>query len=326
MKLNSFTQLAKIIVAFPMAIGSLTAAAAAYPDKPVKIVVPAGPGSNPDLIARIYAQKLGELYNQSFYVENKAGAGGSIGLSYAAKLAPDGYSLVIGALGNMAINPNVYTKLPYDARRDFTPVAQLVKSPLVLASAGNSSIHTLSDLIEQAKAKPTQLTFSSGGNGTGQHLSGEYLKTSAAIDLTHIPFSSTPASVVGVASGEVDAVFGNQASVWPLVKSGKLNALAVTSKTRLPQYPNVPTIDETLPDFEIYDWSGFLVPTGTPVDIVNDLHAKLMEIQAMPDVKTKLETSGFIPVESTRAEFQNFIDREQQKWGSVAKRVNIKLD
>ncbi|HMN14710.1 MAG TPA: tripartite tricarboxylate transporter substrate binding protein [Bellilinea sp.] len=326
MKFKSFTQLAKTIVVIPMAFASLVAAAASYPDKPVRIVVPAGPGSNPDLIARIYAQKLGELYNQSFYVENKSGAGGSIGLSYASKLAPDGYSLVIGALGNMAINPSVYANLQYDARRDFIPVAQLVKSPLVLASRANSSIRTLADLIAQAKAKPAQLTFSSGGNGTGQHLSGEYLKTSAAITLTHIPFKGTPASIIGVASGDVDVVFGNQAAVWPLVKSGKLNALAVTSKTRLPQYPETPTVDETLPDFEIYDWSGFIVPTGTPAEIVNDLHAKLMKIQAMPDVRKQLEMSGFIPVESTREEFKDFINREHQKWGSVAKRVNIKLD
>lgn len=326
MKSKLVTQSVKIILAVPMAIASLTAVAASYPDKPVRIVVPGGPGSNPDLIARIYAQKLGTLYNQSFYVENKPGAGGSIGLSYASKLAPDGYSLVIGALSNMAISPNVYSNLPYDARRDFSPVAQLVKSPLVLASRENSSIRTITDLIEQAKAKPSQLTFSSGGNGTALHLSGEYLNNSANIALTHIPFSATPASVMGVASGEVDVVFGNQASVWPLVKSGKLKALAVTSQTRLQQYPEIPAVNETLPGFEVYDWTGFLVPTGTPEDVVNDLHAKLSEIQAMPDVRRQLEAGGFIPVESSRNEFQGFIVDEQKKWGDIAKRVNIKLD
>ncbi|MBB5214734.1 Bug family tripartite tricarboxylate transporter substrate binding protein [Parapusillimonas granuli] len=326
MKFNPLARLGRLIVALPLAIGALTAAAAPYPAKPVRIVVPAGAGSNPDLIARIYAQKLSELYGQSFYVENKPGAGGSIGLAYASKLAPDGYSLVIGALGNLAINPSVYTRLPYDAQRDFAPVAQLVKSPLVLAAAKTSSIHTLADLIEQAKAKPTKLTFSSGGNGTGQHLSGEYLNTSAGITLTHIPFSSTPASIVGVAGGEIDIVFGNQAGVWPLVQSGKLTALAVTSDTRLSRYPDTPTMDETLKGFEIYDWSGFLVPAGTPLEIVQDLHAKLMKIQEMPDVRNQLEASGFIIVESTRDEFRDFIANERRKWGGIAKQVGIKLD
>jgi len=329
MKANSLKGLAKFCAAISIAAVSISAAAAtaaSYPAKPVRIVVAASAGSNPDLIARIYAQKLGELYSQSFYVENKPGAGGNIGLGYASKLPPDGYSLVIGALGNLAISPSVYTRLSYDAKKDFTPVAQFVESPLVLAVATSSPIRTFEDLIKQAKAKPSKLTFASAGNGTGMHLAGEYLNAAAGIKLMHIPFSSTSAAVISVASGEVDVVFGNQAGVWPLVSSGKLRALAVTSKKRLSNHPDMPALEEKLKNFEIYDWTGLLAPAGTPEKIIDDLHTKIMKIQAMPDVRHQLEMSGFLPVESTRDEFRKFIDSERQKWGGVAKRVNIKLD
>ena len=297
-----------------------------YPDKLVRVVVPYSPGSNPDLMARMMSRNLAERLGQPFVIDTKIGAGGSIGMAAGAKADPDGYSIIVGHTAGLAINPNVYSKLPYDVHKDFVPIAQIYKSPLMLVVSENSPYKSVADLIAAAKARPGKLTFSSGGNGTGAHLSGEYFKGLANIFMLHVPYRTSNDSMVAVISGDVSAVFINQSAAWPLVKAKKLRALAITSDARIAEYPDLPALSETLKGFEYYDWAGFVAPTGTPAPIIAKLQREMNIVLAEPEVIKQMRGQGFLPVQGSSEDFNKFIKSEQQKWGQVAKRINLKLD
>ena len=300
--------------------------AQAYPNKSVRVIVPYSPGSNPDLMARMMSKNLADRLGQPFVIDTKIGAGGSIGMAAGAKADPDGYSIILGHTAGLAVNPNVYTKLPYDVHKDFVPVAQIYKSPLMLVVSEASPFKSVADLIAAAKASPGKLTFSSGGNGTGAHLSGEYFKGLAKVFMLHIPFRTSNDSMVAVVGGDVNAVFINQSAAWPLVKAKKLRALAITSDTRIAEYPELPALAETLKGFEYYDWGGFLAPAGTPAAVVAKLQKEMNAVLAQPDVVQQMRGQGFLPVQGSSDDFNKFIKSEQQKWGQVAKGISLKLD
>jgi tripartite-type tricarboxylate transporter receptor subunit TctC len=300
--------------------------AQAYPSKAVRVIVPYSPGSNPDLMARMMSKNLGDRLGHPFVIDTKIGAGGSIGMAAGAKADPDGYSIILGHTAGLAVNPNVYSKLPYDVHKDFVPVAQIYKSPLMLVVSEASPYKSVADLIAAAKASPGKLTFSSGGNGTGAHLSGEYFKGLAKVFMLHIPFRTSNDSMVAVAGGDVNAVFINQSAAWPLVKAKKLRALAITSDMRIAEYPELPALAETLKGFEYYDWGGFMAPAGTPAAIVAKLQKEMNAVLAQPDVVQQMRGQGFLPVQGSSEDFNKFIKSEQQKWGQVAKGISLKLD
>lgn len=297
-----------------------------YPAKSVKVIVPYSPGSNPDLAARIVTQQLSERLGQPFVPDTKIGAGGAIGLSAAAKAAPDGYTLVVGHVGGLSINPSIYEKLPYDAARDFVPIMQMYKSPLLLVVAENSPYKTVADLIAAAKASPGSITFSSGGNGNGAHLSGESLSALSGVSMKHIPYKTVSDALVGVVGGDITFSFGNLSLGMPLVKGKKLRALAFSGDARVTEYPDVPLVSETVKGFEFHDWSGMLAPAGTPPAIVAKLQRDITSILMQPEVVRHMRAQGLIPVQNTSEEFGKFIDSEQKKWGQLARSINLKLN
>jgi tripartite-type tricarboxylate transporter receptor subunit TctC len=323
---SSMALLAAVAASIPNVDASAQGAAAQYPDKPVRVIVPHAPGSSPDIVTRIVAQHLGERFGQSFVVENRAGAGGTIGLAQAARAAPDGYTLAIGHIGTLTINPSVYTKLPYDPAKDFTPIILQVKTPLLLVAAENAPYTSVAEVIAAAKASPGALTVSSSGNGTASHMAAEYFNTLAGVDIKHIPYKSAPDALTGVAGGSVSITFGGQPAAWPLVQGHRLRALALTSGSRVAEFPQTPVIAESVKGYEVFDWNGFIAPAGTPPQIVAKLHDAIAQILAEPDVIKQLRAQGLMPESNTSAQFGEFIKSERAKWSRVAKEVNIRLD
>lgn len=302
------------------------AQAKAYPNKLVRVIVPYGPGSNPDVAARIVTQALHGRLGESFVVDTRMGAGGAIGLSAGAKATPDGYTLVIGHIGGLAINPNIYSSLPYNASTDFVPIALMYKSPLLLLVAETSPYKTLADMLADAKAHPGKLTFSSGGNGNGAHLSGESLNSLAGVQMRHVPYKTMGPALTDVVGGEITFTFGNFSLGMPLVKGKKMRVLAVSGSARLADFPEIPLVSDTVKGFEFYDWAGVLAPKGTPPDIVTKLQYEIATVLAMPDVISQMRNQGLITASSTSEQFAKFIASEQVKWGAVAKSINLKLD
>lgn len=329
MTLHQSTRRTLLLALAMVAAGAQTAPAhaQAYPSKPVKVIVPYSPGSNPDVAARIVAQALQESLGQAFVIDTKIGAGGGIGLSAGAKAQPDGYTLVIGHVGGLAINPNVYSTLPYNANTDFVPVIQMYNSPLVLLVAHDSPYKTVADLIADAKARPGQLTFASGGNGNGAHLTGESLAKLSGVSMRHIPYKGMGPGITDVIGGLVTFTFGNFSLGMPLVKGGKMRALALSGAVRDPHFPDIPTVAETVKGFEFQDWTGVLVPKGTPPEVTTKLQTEIAKVLAKPQVIEQLQAQGLNPVKNgTSAQFAKFIQSEQQKWGAVAKSINLKID
>lgn len=318
-------QFVMLPAALAAASAGLPAFGQAYPAKPVKVIIPYSPGSNPDLGGRILMQGLSDKLGQSFVPDTRIGAGGAVGLSAAAKSAPDGYTLVIGHVGGLAINPSIYDKLPYDPLTDFVPVAQIYKSPLLLVVAENSPYRSVADIVAAAKAKPGEITFSSGGNGNGAHLSGELLASLGKVSMRHIPYKTVSDALVGVASGDATFSFGNISLSVPLVQGKKLRAIAFSGDSRVSEYPSIPTVAESLKDFEFQDWSGILAPVGTPAPILAKLAQEIVAVAAQPEQTRNLRAAGLIPVQSSPQAFRNFIASEGAKWGALSKSINLKL-
>ena len=309
-----------------LSVAALGAAAQDYPSKPVRVLVPHAAGSSPDVVTRIVAQKLSERLGQPFTVDNVVGAGGSIGLGAGAKAVPDGYTVVIGHVGTLTINPNIYPNLSYDPLRDFAPITQSVTTPLLAVVAATSALKNTAELIADAKANPGKLTFSSAGNGTASHMAGVLFASMAGISLTHVPYKTAPAALTAVASGDVTMTFGGQPPAWPLVRANRLRALGLTSAARAAEFPDVPVLAETVKGYEVLDWNGFMLPKATPAAIGTKLHRELVAILSDPEVAKQLRAQGLNPVANTPAEFATVIERETQKWARVAKAVKLSLD
>jgi tripartite-type tricarboxylate transporter receptor subunit TctC len=303
------------------------ASAQGYPNRTIRLVVPFPAAGTTDILARAAAQKLTEAFGQSVVVDNRAGAAGNIGSDLVAKSAPDGYTLLMGTVGTHAINPSLYSKMPYDHVKDFVPVVLVAGVPNVLVVNPALPVNSVADLIKLAKDKPGQINFASSGSGTSIHLSGELFKTMAGVDITHVPYKGSSPALVDLIGGQVQIMFDNLPSALPQIKAGKLRAIAVTSLKRAPVLPDVPTISESgLPGFEASSWFGVLAPAGTPAPIVARINAEVNKWLQSADARERLLSQGAEAVGGSPEQFGNFIRAESEKWAKVVKASGAKVD
>jgi len=307
-------------------------AQSAWPNKPVRIVVPFAPAGTTDILARALAPELGKAFGQTFVIENKPGAGGNIGAEQVAKSAPDGYTLLMGTVGTHAINPSLYRKMPYDHVKDFVPITLVAGVPNVLvmnpAKAEAWGIRSVPDLIRYARANPGKLNMASSGNGTSIHLAGELFKASTGTFMVHIPYGGSGPALLDLMGGNMDLMFDNLPSSMTQIKAGKLKALAVTSAQRSAAVPELPTIAEAapLPCFEASSWFGLLAPAGTPADIVARIQQETARALATPAMKERLLAQGAIPSGIEPAAFAQLIAAETKKWAQVVKSSGATVD
>lgn len=298
-----------------------------YPSRPVKVIVPWAAGGSTDILTRIVAQKLSESLRQPFVVENRAGATGAIGTTQAARAPADGYTLLMAATAPNSILPNLSTKLSYDAAKDFSSIARIGTTGYVLAVLPTSPAKSIKDLVTVGKAKPGDLTFSSPGEGSPIHLSGELFKSATGVEMLHVPFTSSPAATMEVMSGRVTMTFDNIAPILPHLKSGRLKALGITTPKRSALLPDVPTIAESgYPGFESVGWFGLMAPSGTPRAIIELLNRETVRILKLPEVREQMLGLGVENLGSTPQELDEFSKSELAKWGKVVKAANVKVN
>jgi tripartite-type tricarboxylate transporter receptor subunit TctC len=300
-------------------------AVAAYPDRPIRIVVPFAPGGGTDLIARTLGAGMSQALGQQVLVDNKPGAGTMIGTDAVAKSPADGYTLVMASFAH-AVNPTLQPKLPFDTDKAFTPVILVGRGPNVLVVRPESPYKTVADVIAAAKANPGKLTFASQGNGTSAHLAGEMFKNFAKVDITHVPYRGAGPAMTDLLGGQVDLFFGTAAAVSTFVDSGKLRALGVTTPKPSPALKGVPAIADTIPGFQVESWYGIYAPAGTPPDAVAKLNAAAKTAAQSPEFKTKVEHEGLVISAGSPAELDAYVRGEQARWGKVVKENNLKAD
>lgn len=298
---------------------------AAFPERPITIIVPYAPGGAADAVARVVAARLGEKLGTSVIVDNKAGASGTIGASYVAKASPDGYTVLYDATP-YSINPHLFPKMPYAASA-LQPLSLVLLAPNALIVKADSPYRTVADLVAKAKAAPGTINFASGGSGTVQRLAAELFRQKLQLDMVHVPYKSGGPAIADVMGGQVDFMFGTVAATAPLIASGKLRALAVSSPQRSERLPDVPTVAETvIPGYEAFEWNGLLLPARTPRDVVDQLHKAVVEVLKEDAVQQRLKDLGAQPVGSTPAEFAAFLQKESARWADVVKKGNITQD
>jgi tripartite-type tricarboxylate transporter receptor subunit TctC len=311
-----------------LALSSLCAGAShaqQYPSRPLRIVAPFAPGGSTDILARLVAQKLSEGLGQQAIVDNRAGGGSVIGTDIAAKSPPDGYTLLIVSTSTVTA-PSLVRKLPYDTVRDFAQVIQLVSSPNVLTVHPSLPVKSVRELIAVARSRPGQVAFGSGGNGTSTHLGGEILKMMAGVDMVHVPYKGTGPATIALLSGDISWQLGAILSTMPLIKAGKLRAIAVSSARRSAVLPDVPPVADTLPGFEASPWTGVSAPAATPRDIIARLNAEIAKGFTAPDTRDRLARDGNDVVANSPEEFDAFFRAQIDKWARVIKAANIRVD
>ena len=307
-------------------------AQAAWPSKPVRIVVPFPPGGTTDILARAIAPELGKAFGQSFIIENRGGAGGNVGTEIVAKAANDGYTLLMGTVGTHGINRALYEKLPYDPIKDFVPITLVASVPNVMVmnadKARSLGINSVQDFITYAKARPGKLNMASSGSGTSIHLAGELFKSQTGVFMVHVPYRGSSPALLDLIAGNMDVMVDNLPSSMQHIRSGKLKAFAVTSSQRSSAMPDVPTVEEAgkLKGFEASSWFGLLAPAGTSADIVNRVQRDVTRALNDPAIKEKLQAQGAIPGGITPAEFARLIDSEHSKWAQVVKVSGARAD
>jgi len=308
------------------AVLSASAIAQTYPVKPVRMVLTYPPGGSSDLMGRVLAQKLTELWGQQVIVENKAGAAGSIGMEYAARLPADGYSFVIGNLGPVAANP-LLSKVPYDIQKDFLPVSMICTGANILVINAATPANNVQELVALAKSKAGKLNFGTSGPGSMSHLVGEMFKRSAQVDIVQVPYKGGVLAVQDLIAGQVQLIFSDALPVMQHIRAGKLRPLAVTSKERSPLTPDIPTLAEQgYPDIVAVNWWGVLVPAGTPRPIVEKMNADLVQVLATADVKERYAQLGVEPISSTPEQFGQFIQVESAKYARLIKDAEIRVE
>jgi len=318
--------LAACVVALPPAQAA-ESAAPAYPDRPLRLVVPFPPGGGADSLARLMMPKVAQALGQGIVIENKAGAGGNIGAQAAARAAPDGYTLFYGTNGTHAINAQLYSQPGFDPVKDFTPVSRLTEIAATLIVNPQLPVSSTAELIAYARAHPNRLNFASAGNGTTSHLAGELFRTRAGIDIVHVPYRGGAPAMTDLVGGQVQMMIEVMPNAWPMVQAGRVRGLAVSTQKRFPGAPEVPTIAESgLPGFEASAWDGIFVPAGTPQAIVERLNAAIHQALADPDLIAALRARGAVPVPGTPASFAQFITRSAETWGQAVRTSGAKID
>ncbi len=299
-------------------------AAADYPRKPVRIIVPAAPGGGADIIARLIGQQLGKSLGQTFLADNRPGAANIVGTEIVARAQPDGYTLIVNTAGPMSINPLIYVKLPYDAVKDFAPITNVADTAFVLVVNPAVPAKSVGDLIALAKTKPGQLAYASWGRGSANHLGTELFMMMSQVRLLHVPYKGSGAAMPDVLSGNVPMTFDTIASAVPQIRAGRLRPLGVSSPKRSPAIPDVPTVSESgLDGYEAGSWFGFLAPAKTPGAIVTKLHGEIIKAMKLPEVQERLATLGLDPVGNTPAQFEEQIRRDLAKWSKVVQAAGI---
>jgi len=317
----------KLALALAFAAIAFGAQAQNYPSKPIRLVCPFPPGGAVDIASRAVAHELQQVLGQPVTVDNRPGAGGNIGADAAAKSAPDGYTLLMTTSGIMAINPALYSKLPFDTVKDFAPVSVLVSLNNVLVVNPSVPAKSVKELIALAKAQPGKLTYASSGNGTSIHLSGELFKSMTGVDLLHIPYKGSSPAVTDLLGGQVNMMFDNIPSSLPHIRAGKLRALAVTGSKRSQLLPDLPTIAEAgVPGYDSYVWFGIVAPAGTPPDIIAKLNATLVKIAATPAFRDRLSAQGYDVLSTTPEQMAASIRGEIAKWGKIVKASGAHVD
>ena len=317
----------RVLVSLICVLLARTAIAQTYPVKSVRMVVPfaAGAGSN-DIMARLAAQKLSDSLGQQVVVDNRPGASGIIGTDIVAKAQPDGYTVLMMSL-TFTVNPSLFRKMPYDTVKDLTPVTMVASAPLMLVVHPSLPVKSVAEFIAYAKANPGKLNFGSGGPGTTPHLAGEMLKTMAGLQMTHVPYKGGAPALTDLVGGQIQFMLENIPGTLPFAKAGKLRSLAVTDLRRSPLLPELPTLDESgLKGYQIVGWNGMFVPAGTSPAIINRLHAEVVKVLALPDVKERLATLGADSVGDTPQHFAAFIKAEIPKWAQVVKDAGLKVE
>lgn len=301
-------------------------AQSAYPNKPIRLIVPFAPGGSNDIVARIVGQKFAESFGQQVIIDNRGGASGIIGTDIAAKAAPDGYTLLMMSL-TLAVNPSLYKKLPYDTERDLAPVSLVASAPLILVVHPSLPAKSLKEFVAHAKANPGKLNFGSGGPGTTPHLAGEMLKSMAGLQMTHVPYKGGGPALADLVGGQLQLMLENIPSTLPHVKAGRLRVLALSGLKRSTLVPEVPTLDEAgLKGYEIVGWNGLFFPANTPNPIVSRLHAETVKALAAPDIKERLSSMGAEGVGNTPAEFGAFMKSEIKKWARVVRDAGLRVE
>ncbi len=308
-------------------LGAVPAAAQdQWPNKPVRIIVPFSAGGSTDVLARLVGQKLAARWNQAVVIENKGGAGGNVGADLAAKSAPDGYTLLM-ASGSIAINPSIYKKMPFDTKKDLVPITNVAGGPMLVVVPDSSPAKNLKELIALAKAQPGKLNFGSAGVGSQVHLAGENFANATGVEITHVPYKGEAVAYNDLMAKQIDLMVGNFAAASALLGPGRLRALAVTSKDRTVQLPDVPTVAESgLPGFENTGWFGLFAPAGTPAHVLAKVQKDTAAVMAETETKARLYVQGMTPIANSSAEFAATIDSEMQRWATVVKNRNIRTN
>lgn len=314
-------------LALVCAAGTVTAAEIAFPQRPVRFIVPFAPGGSTDTLARTLAQRLSEALGQQVVVDNRAGANGNIGTEIVARAVPDGHTIVLGYIANLGIGPSLYAKLPFDPVKDFAPVTLLAVAPNIFVAHPSLPVKSVRDLVTYAKANPQKVNYASAAVASLGHLAGELLNSSAGIHMLHVPYKGSGQAVIDLLAGQVQVMFSGMSSVMPHIKAGKLRPLAVTGAQRSSAAPDVPTIAEAgYPGFEASAWYGVLAPAGTPKAVVARLNAEILRALKIPEVKERLESVGFELVGGTPEAFATYIRSEIEKWARVVKASGIKAE
>jgi len=316
----------RFFLAILLASGCAAAQAQSYPVRPVKIVVAFSPGGGTDIVARVLGQKLSEMWGQQVIVENRAGASGTIGTEYAAKSAPDGYTLFMGTLGNLSVNKHLYPKMTVDPIRDFAPITKVVDVFFVLVAHPSVPAKNVAELIALAKSKPGFVTYGTSGPGGAPHLAAELLKRTANIDMTHVPYKASAQSFQDLLGGQVMITMDSQIQALPYIRDGRLRALGVLSAKRVPSLPDVPTIAETVPGYELTNWFGLVAPAATPKDLLakisTDVH-KALQDQGLRDKVTALSAAV---VGDSPEQFGATMRADSEKWARIIREANIKAE
>lgn len=326
-QLLTFTTLALSLGLTAQAQTAAPAAAGAYPNKPVRLIVPFPPGGGTDILSRLVATRLTESAKWSVVADNKAGAGGTIGITEAVKAAPTGYDLVMGQKDNLVIGPWLYKNLPWDPTKDLTAVAHVAYTPVIIATSATSKYKTLADVIAAAKAAPGTVTYGSPGNGTSIHLAGDLFEKAAGIKLSHIPYKGSSPALMDALAGNVDLLVSSVPSAMAQIKSGKLRPLAVTSAKRSSSLPDVPTVAESgYKDFDVSTWYGVFAPAGTPAAVVTTVNAEINKLLATADMKAAIQAQGAEPEAMTPAQFSTLLKADYAKWKGIVEASGAKIE